>query len=90
MRIKRDHDLGLEVAKKRIDEVAVELEKRFDLITLWDGNRLQVSGRNVNGFITVTEEEIQVDVRLGFALMMFERVIRSEIEGAIDDHLLGS
>ncbi len=88
MRIRRDHDLGLDEAKRRIDAVAAQLGPRFDLRSAWQGDRLEVTGTGVNGHIAVTEEEIEVIVRLGFALMMFERTIRAELEGAIDEHLL--
>lgn len=88
MRIRRNHELGLDTAKERIDDVAAELGKRFELRSKWQGDRLNISGSHVNGHISVTEHEIEIEVRLGFALMMFERKIRSEIEGAIDEHLL--
>ena len=83
MRFKRDHSLGTDEAKRRVDKVAAELRARFDLTTSWDGDDMSVSGRSVNGHIAVADRSVEVQVDLGLSLMLFERTIRSTIESAL-------
>ena len=87
MRIRRDHDLGLEEARSRIDRVTVELERQYSLTSTWDGDHVVVRGNGVNGRIVVEHHYVEVHMRLGLTLMFFETQIRSGIEGAMDEHL---
>lgn len=87
MRIRRDHNLGIDAAKKRVDEVALDLQQRFSLRSEWRGDRLHFKGSGINGDVAVSDNSIEFNVKLGFALMMMEEPIRSAISSALDDHL---
>ena len=54
-----------------------------------DPGALKISGSGVNGRINVTDQSVDVDVKLGFALMMLEGTIRTSIEDAMDKHFVG-
>ncbi len=87
MRICRDHDLGAEEAKSRVQRVAVTLEERFALRSEWRGNQLQFKGSGVNGQIAVSDSDIELNIRLGLALMFMESAIRSAIEEELDSEI---
>lgn len=87
MKIQRQHDLGKNDARHRIDEVAAALSSKFSLRSRWEGDNLKISGNGVNGRIAVEERLITVDLKLGFALVMFESTIKSSIEDAMDKYL---
>jgi len=87
MRIRRKHKLGLEEARKRADLIAADLQEQFSLRSNWQGDALHVEGSGVSGQLTVDEETIELNVRLGFALKLMEGPIRSAIEKTIDDEL---
>ena len=87
MRIWRDHTLGLEEARRRVDEIAEELYKRYQLRSTWEGDHMRVTGNHLRGRISVAADEVHIDIKLGMALMMFAGQIRSSIEQAMDDHL---
>ena len=87
MIIRRDHDLGLEEARSRIDRVTVELERQYSLSSSWEGEHVVVRGSGVNGRIVVEHYYVEVHMKLGLTLMLFERQIRSGIESAMDEHL---
>lgn len=87
MKISRPHGLGKEEAKRRIDSVAGDLGAQFGISGAWRGDSLAVSGNGVNGHIAVTDNRVDVDVKLGFALLMLEGTIRSAVENAMDRHL---
>ncbi len=87
MNIRRSHQLGIEEARSRADEIAEHLGRQFSLTSRWQGDRLLVSGNGVNGQLIVAEESVELQVRLGFALKLMEGPIRSAIESTIDEHL---
>ncbi len=87
MKIKRDHSLGLNEARKRVEAIAESLGSKYGLSSNWEGNALKITGSGVNGQIDVADQSIDVDVKLGFALMMLEGTIRTSIEEAMDKHL---
>lgn len=87
MRIRRSHEFGIEEARRRIDEVAADLEQRFSLTTQWQGDNLAISGTGIKGQVTVTDQTVELNLKLGFALAIMEGPIRSAIEQNLDDHL---
>lgn len=87
MQISRSHTLGKAEAKRRVDKLADALGSQLGVSGEWCGDRLQVSGSGLNGHIAITDDHIDVDVQLGFALKMMESSIRSAVENAMDKHL---
>ena len=87
MRISRAHTLGREEARQRVDKLAGALGSQLGVRGEWRGDQLKVSGSGVNGHIDVCDNRIDVDVQLGFALLMLEGTIRTAIEDAMDKHL---
>jgi len=87
MRIRREHDMSREEARSLVEEIADRLNQNLRLQREWDGYDLRVRGSGVNGKISVAIDFIEVDVKLGFALMMLEPTIRREIESTMDEHL---
>ena len=87
MHIQRQHSLGKEEARRRVDGISASLAADYNLQSRWDGDELKFNGSGVSGCIAVSDDCVDVDVKLGFALMMLESTIRSSIEGAMDKHL---
>jgi len=87
MRIRRNHQLGIEEARSRANDIAEHLEQQFSLTSNWVGDRLMVRGQGVDGHLAVAEESIELVVRLGFALKLMEGPIRRAIESTIDEHI---
>lgn len=87
MKIRREHSLDKDEARKRVDEIAARLNNKFKLRSEWRGDKLEIDGSGVQGCIVVSDHSVDVDLQLGFALKMFEGAIRSSIEEAMDEHL---
>ena len=87
MRIHRDHNLGIDEARRRVDKLAAELGGQFHLSSYWEGDDLQVKGRGVKGHISVTDSDVEIHIHLGLALAMLGGTIRSTIEDRIDGYL---
>ena len=87
MRIRREHSLGIEEARRKVDEIAADMGGRLNLSSEWRENALQIKGSGVEGSIAVSEDAIEIQIELGFALKIMESSIRSAIEGTMDKHL---
>ena len=88
MRIKRDHNLGIEEARRRADLIAADLAGRFNLRSRWEGDQLRVSGNGVDGRLLGEQSSVELRVRLGLALKLLEGPIHAEIKRAMAEHLV--
>ena len=87
MKIRRQHTLGAEEAKRRVDQVADELGGKLNLTSRWEGDHLRVNGRGVSGRIIVEGDNVEVHVTLGLAMLMLREPIRASIEESIDHYI---
>jgi putative polyhydroxyalkanoate system protein len=87
LKVKRQHSLGIEEAKRRVDQIADELGGKLGLNAEWEGDHMRVHGKGVSGRILVSDDSVEVHVHVGFAMMMFREPIRSAIEGSIDEYI---
>ena len=88
MRLERNHDLGIDEAKQRVDRMRSGIEAQYGLSGMWIGDILKVTGTGVTGQISVYEQHVLVEVRLGFAMLLLEGPIKSHISAAMDEHLV--
>lgn len=87
MKIKREHSLGAEEARRRVDQVADELGGKLGLTSEWEGDHLRVHGKGISGRILVSDYSVEVHVHVGLAMMMLREPIRSAIENSIDHYI---
>jgi putative polyhydroxyalkanoate system protein len=88
MKIKKEHCLGKEEARKRVETIAETLGATYGLQTSWVGDDLKIDGSGVKGCIVVADDSVAVEVKLGFALAMMESTIRTSLQEAMDKHLV--
>ena len=88
MRLERNHDLGINEAKQRVDRIRSGIETQYGLSGQWSGDTLKFIGASVKGHIAVYERRVLVEVRLGFTMMLLEGPIKSHISAAMDEHLV--
>ncbi len=86
MKIRRNHDLGLEEARNRIDHMAEQLGKQYSMTSSWNGDHVVVRGNGVNGRIVVAQEYVEAHIQLGIPLAIMQSQIREGIEAVIDEH----
>jgi len=87
LKIRREHTLGVEEAKRRVDQVAEELGGKLNLTSRWEGNDLRVDGRGVTGRIVVEADSVEVQVTVGLPMLMLREPIRVAIEESIDHYI---
>lgn len=87
MKIRREHTLGIDEAKRRVDQVAEELGGKLNLSSRWEGDNLRVTGRAVSGRIVVEADSVEVHVTVGLPMLLLREPIRVAIEESIDHYI---
>ena len=77
---RKTHNLSLEEAKKTAQKLADQLQKEFQVDSKWQGNTLNFTRSGVKGTLDVTEQEVVLDISLGFMLKAFKGKIQAEID----------
>jgi putative polyhydroxyalkanoate system protein len=82
--IHRKHTLGLAKAKTVANKVAKQMREKYDLESEWDGSTLNFSRAGVQGGLTVTKDEMNCELTLGFLFKAFKGPIQAEMEKNFD------
>jgi putative polyhydroxyalkanoate system protein len=88
MKIRKEHCLGKDEARKRVADIAASLGDQYGIRSSWNGDDLQIDGSGVKGCIVVADESVEVEIKLGFVLSMMESTIRTSLKEAMDEHLV--
>lgn len=82
--LSRPHGLGLDGARRAVDEVADRLRRELGVTTRREGDVVHVEGRGVSGRLEAGPAEVRVEASLGLRARPFKRVLRREIEAELD------
>ncbi|HET9823525.1 MAG TPA: polyhydroxyalkanoic acid system family protein [Burkholderiaceae bacterium] len=88
IKIHREHDLGLEKARKIAWQWAEEVEQKFDMeCTVVEGDysdTVEFARSGVSGRLIVAADHFDLEARLGFLLGAFAKTIEGEITKNLD------
>jgi len=88
IRIHRDHQLGLDKARKVAWAWAEQVEQKFDMAcTVIEGelsDTVEFKRTGVSGRLIVAPDHFDLDAKLGFLLGAFSKTIEHEIEKNLD------
>jgi len=84
--IHAQHKLSHDEAIAAADSLCVDLAKKFDFDYGWDEDTIHFERSGVSGKIRVLENEIGVQAKLGFMLMMLKDPIEQEIVRHLQSH----
>ncbi len=82
--LRREHDLTPEAARTKVERMAEALTRKFDAECAWKGDVLSVEHPSVNGKVTLGQNEVVVEAKLGFLLAMFRDRIDEELVRILD------
>jgi putative polyhydroxyalkanoate system protein len=82
--IKRRHTLSHAKAKAAADEIARDLNKRFDLAYEWDRDDVCFERPGLSGNMHVGKNVVRLDVQLSFLLTPLKGPIEREIHKELD------
>jgi putative polyhydroxyalkanoate system protein len=87
IKLKRKHPLGAKKAKSTVEALAKKLKKDLNADYHWEGSRLKFQRSGASGHIDVTEEELDIEIKLGMLLSPLKGKIEKTIHDEIDQRL---
>jgi putative polyhydroxyalkanoate system protein len=85
--IVRQHTLTLVEAKAEVERIAERVDSEFGADYAWDGDTLSFWRSGVSGQITVTEEALDLSIKLGLLLTAVKGQIERQIADKVDETL---
>lgn len=84
--IRRTHTLPPGEARTAAEHLAMQLKQEFDLSCDWSGDTLRFTRTGVSGELALEEQEVCIQVKLGFLLMALKSHIEAEINRHFDEN----
>lgn len=86
--IQREHELDDGTLRKRVERLAKQLQGEFGGDYRWEGNTVHYSySGGIDARLTLQENDILVDVKLGVLMLLLKKRLQAEIERYLDKHL---
>lgn len=84
IQLSQPHQLTQQQARAKVDEMTHQLESNLGLTTQWlDDHKLSFERSGANGVLTLTEQQVSVEVKLNFMLRAMKGTIEKELEKAL-------
>ncbi len=80
------HKLSHEDALNAADELSIDLSEKFGIDYGWEDEVIHFERPGVNGKILVQDNELRIQAKLGFMLMMLKGPIEQEIFRYLEEH----
>ena len=84
MSVAKKHNLSHVQAKEAAQQVADDLQKRFDLSYVWRGDCVEFERPGLSGEMHVGKDEVRLDCQLGFLLSALKSTIEKEVHKEFD------
>jgi putative polyhydroxyalkanoate system protein len=86
IKVRRNHSLPLDDARKAAEKVAARLQKDFDLEYAWKRHVLHFERTGVHGELHVTDHDVHLEASLSFLLAFLKPRIEREIDEQFDKY----
>ncbi len=87
IKIRRQHKLGRDVARKKVDEIAASLQDKLKAKWSWSGDSLSFQRSGASGSVDVGDDYVEFNVKLGMLLTPMKGVIEDAIQQKVDKAL---
>lgn len=85
--VERSHHLGRSAVRAKAEQLAERLAREYDVRYQWRGDTLEFKRSGADGQIEVSDDKVNVEVKLGLLLSAMSGSIKREIEKALDEYL---
>ncbi|PWK47899.1 polyhydroxyalkanoic acid system family protein [Pleionea mediterranea] len=84
IQLSQPHQLTQQQARAKVDKMTHQLESDLGLTIQWlDDDKLSFERSGANGVLTLTEQQVSVEVKLNFMLRAMKGTIEKELEKAL-------
>jgi putative polyhydroxyalkanoate system protein len=86
--LQRAHELDAKTLRKRAESLARQLRGEFGGNYRWEGNTVHYNySGGIDARLTLQEDDILVDVKLGVLMLMVKKRLEKEIQRYLEEHL---
>ncbi len=85
--IKREHNLGRDVARQRVEAVATNLQAKLNAEWSWQGDTLCFERSGASGSVEVGDDFVEFHIKLGMLLSPMKGTIENTIKQQVDEAL---
>jgi len=79
-----NHNIESDELRKRLEELAGEMERKFGIKYQWEGDTCHLSGKSIKGGkLIMTDTTISIELTLG----MMAKMVKGQIEKEIDSKM---
>ena len=83
--MRRSHNLGIDAAKGKAEQLAQEMQSKFELEWRWDGDKIRFesvrgAAKGTTGTVSVNASEVRVEMDLPFLLRALKGTIGSKVQ----------
>ncbi|WP_269618399.1 polyhydroxyalkanoic acid system family protein [Zhongshania sp. BJYM1] len=87
--LRQRHNKNPDELRDLIKQMATKLEERYQISSRWLSNdEVEVVRSGIKGLITLGEQEVKVDIKLGLMMGAFKSKIQSEISRSMAEKLV--
>ena len=87
IQITRSHQLDPETVRGKVQELANMLVEKLSAEYTWEKDRLIFKRTGANGFVRISDQELEVEVKLGMMLRPLKGTIEKTITEYLDQQL---
>ncbi len=85
IKINKLHSLEISDARKRLEEMAGELQSQYGIKSAWAGNTATLSGTGLKkGVVELTDSAINVEISLGLLAKALKGKIQEQVNLSLD------
>lgn len=85
--IKRKHQLDHETVRKEVQNLAEKLSKDLAASYKWQGDRLVFKRSGASGHIDISDNEVDVEIKLGLVLTPLKGTVEKTVTTYLDERL---
>lgn len=86
----RDHTLGEELIRERVERIAAEMESSIHISYHWEGNRIKFNRVGLSGDLEYTDTSIRITIHPSLLLPISNARIREMVNSYLDHNLNGA
>lgn len=85
--VERQHRLGRAGAREKAEQLAERLAQQYGVRYRWVGETLELRRTGAEGSVTVDENTVRINLKLGVLLSALAGTIKHDLEAALDKRL---
>lgn len=85
--ISKPYTMSRKKVRAAAEDLANQLSRKHGIQPHWEGDRVSMKGRGVEGSVDFEGDTIDVSVKLGLLASAFEGVLKKEVQKYLDNNI---